>query len=274
MAFDPETDPRLNVDTDKFPGETGRVVKSVIDLRRMPDATSGIDTQGIYGQLLVILERKNGWAWVQLAHDGYVGWTEDEGVAVGMGEVTTHLVSAPRTYLYSQADLQSPRVRPLSMGSELAIVGEAETRGTRYFTLADGSAVVANHMVDTGYVFDDYVSVAASFMHTPYLWGGNSGFGIDCSGLVQLSQRMCGTPVDRDSDMQEATFGDPIAWDGERKRGDLIFWKGHVGIMSDPDTLLHSNGNTMNVAEENFGAAVKRIAWLYGEPTSARRFRD
>ena len=270
MAFDAATDRRLNVDSG-LAGEPSRVIRSVIDLRREPDAASGIDTQAIYGQRLASFDRKAGWSLVQLAHDGYVGWTEDDGIAEGYAR-STHVVAVPRTYLYSSADLKSPRLRPLSMGSELAGIDEAETRGTRYMVLEDGSAVIAGHMLRVDDSCDDFVSVAETLLQTPYLWGGNAAFGIDCSGLVQLSQRMCGVSVLRDSDMQEATAGEPIALDGERKRGDLIFWKGHVGIMADSDTLLHANGNSMNVAMEDFAGAVERIAWLYGEPTAARRF--
>src|SRR5690606_24662457 len=149
-------------------------------------------------------------------------------------------------------------------------VGAAETRGTAYFVLPDGTALIRSHcrpLAETPP--EDYVDMAARFLETPYLWGGRSGFGIDCSALVQLSLMMVGQSAPRDSDMQ-AAIGTEITRE-ELRRGDLVFWKGHVGIMEDDETLLHANGHTMTVARENLDAAIERIGWLYSRPTGFRR---
>ena len=134
--------------------------------------------------------------------------------------------------------------------------------------------MIAKHLAPAGKFAADYVEVAETLLHTPYLWGGVSGFGIDCSGLVQLSMRMAGKSVLRDSDMQAATIGDRArsrrGFRGAR-RGDLVFWNGHVGIMADPDTLIHASGHTMTVAREPLRQAIDRIGYLYGGPTGFRR---
>ncbi len=249
-------------------GEPASVTVPVAPLRPVPQLDRGIDTELLWGESLRVYDRAGGFAWVQADWDGYVGYLPEH--MIGPPTRPTHRIVAPRTFVYPQAELRKPASCALSMGSLITVEGEAETRGTRYFMLAGGEAVIAAHCLPVGETLgDDYVSVAARFVETPYLWGGRSGFGIDCSGLVQLALMMTGRPSPRDSDMQ-ASFGKEI----DRKdlrRGDLVFWKGHVGIMEDEATLLHANGHTMTVAREDFDAAVRRIGWLYDQPTGYRR---
>ncbi len=249
-------------------GEPACVVTPVAALRPFPDLGRGIDTELLHGESVRVFDRANGFAWVQADADGYVGYLPEE--MIGPAVEPTHRITAVRTFVYPEAELRKPPLRALSMGSLVTIIGDAETRGTLYFLLAEGGAVIAAHCLPVDApMAQDYVSVATKFVETPYLWGGRSGFGIDCSGLVQLALMMVGRKAPRDSDMQ-ASFGNPISRD-ELRRGDLVFWKGHVGIMEDEETLLHANGHTMTVARENFEAAVKRIGWLYEQPTGYRR---
>jgi cell wall-associated NlpC family hydrolase len=249
-------------------GEPASVLAPVVSLRPLPDLARGIDTELLRGESLRVFDRAEGFAWVQADWDGYVGYLPEE--MIGPPVEPTHRIAAPRTFLYPAAELRKPPIAALSMGSLVAVVGEAETRGTRYFLLSGGEAVIAAHCLPVGEnIGDDYVAVAARFIETPYLWGGRSGFGIDCSGLVQLALMMTGRKAPRDSDMQ-ASFGKEIGRD-DLTRGDLVFWKGHVGIIEDEQTLLHASGHTMTVARENFDAAVKRIGWLYEQPTGYRR---
>ena len=251
-------------------GEPARLAVAVAGLRPRPDTASGIDTELLFGEDVTVFDRADGWAWVQAKTDGYVGYLPEGVLATGTDQPTHHVI-VPRTFVYPGADLRFPASAALSMGSRIAVVGEAETRGTRYFLLADGRAVVAGHCLPLGtYATDDYVAIAARFLETPYLWGGRSGFGIDCSGLVQLALQMTGRTAPRDSDMQASGLGAVIARE-DLRRGDLVFWKGHAGIMADEKTLLHANGHTMTVALEDFEAAVKRIGWLYEMPTGYRR---
>ena len=251
-------------------GEAGAVAAPVADLRPKPDLNVGIDTQLLLGEPLRIFERRDGWAWVQAETDGYVGYMV-EAELVSPVQQLTHWIVQPRTFVYPEPDMKRPRGLALSLCSRIAVTGEAETRGTRYLALAGGGFVVAAHCAPLGTVAsDDYVAIAARLLETPYLWGGKSAFGIDCSGLVQLSMMMAGKSAPRDSDMQAAGLGDEIGFDKVR-RGDLVFWKGHVAIMEDEKTMIHANGHTMSVAREGLKAAVERIGYLYGAPTICRR---
>ncbi|MBB4009602.1 C40 family peptidase [Allorhizobium taibaishanense] len=285
MAPDHKLDRRLNayrpdladaalaslVEAERFvEGIPARVTVPVAALRPRPDLASGIDTELLLGEEVKVFDRADGWAWVKAVSDGYVGYLPE--TALGPIEAPpTHWVTVPRSFLYTGPDLRFPNQLAISMGSRLTVTGEAETRGTRYFLLDDGRAVIADHCRSIGTPAGvDYVAVAARFLETPYLWGGRSGHGIDCSGLVQLSMLMCGLQAPRDSDMQAAGLGNPIDR-SDLRRGDLIFWKGHAGIMEDERTLLHANGHTMSVAREDVDAAIARIGWLYEQPTGYRR---
>lgn len=276
-AFRPDlADRRLEgeVEATRFvAGRPMRICVPVADVRREPRMDCGIDTQFLFGDDVAVFEEAGGFAWVQGARDAYVGYVAAAALT-GRDHALTHLVSVPRTFLYPGPDLRFPRRAALSMGSALAVTGTAETRGTAYALLPSGEAVIAAHLCRIGDPVADYVAVAERFEGTPYLWGGVSGFGIDCSGLVQLAMRMAGRDAPRDSDMQADGLGerlDPGTDFSGLRRGDLVFWKGHVAIMLDADIMIHANGHTMLVSREGLREAVARIGYLYGGPTGFRR---
>ncbi|MCP9229304.1 NlpC/P60 family protein [Mesorhizobium sp. LMG 17147] len=262
------------VSADRFvAGRPARISASVADIRRAPRPDAGVDTQLLFGEDVLVFEDVGGWAWIQAERDGYVGYVADT-VLGGRDHAATHVVSVPRTFLYPGPDLRFPVSGELSMGSSVAVTGSAETRGTHYALLPSGQAVISGHLRPVAEFAPDYVAVAESFLGTPYLWGGVSGFGIDCSGLVQLAMHMAGRQVLRDTDMQAATVGEPLDPGPDfagLRRGDLVFWKGHVAIMTDPETMIHANGHTMLVSREGLREAVARIGYLYGGPTGFRR---
>jgi cell wall-associated NlpC family hydrolase len=276
-AFRPDlADARLRgeVDAARFvEGRRARIAISVADIRETPRPDGGLSTQALHGDDVRVFDVTEGWAWIQLERDGYVGYVGDT-VLAGRGDAPTHVVTAPRSFLYPGPDLKLPATGALSMGSGVTVTGSAETRGTRYALLASGEAVIEKHLAPIGWRADDYVAVAEMLLHTPYLWGGATAFGIDCSGLVQLSMRMAGSSVLRDSDMQAATIGkeiSPSAGHVGLRRGDLVFWKGHAAVMTDAETMIHANGHTMSVSREPLKEAVERISYLYGAPTGFRR---
>ena len=166
-----------------------------------------------------------------------------------------------------------------SMGNALCVVDEIETRGTKYAILKSGDAVVSDHIRPVGEHATDYVSVAETMLHTPYLWAGTTAFGLDCSGFVKLAKLMSGSHILRDSDMQAATAGDEIDPGSQFEfieRGDLIFWRGHVGICQGLDDngiqmIIHANGHSMDVTSEPLMDAIDRIAYLYEKPLGVRR---
>lgn len=277
VAWRPDlADARLEgqVQAERFvKGEPRRVALPVADLRAEPRPDCPIDHQLLLGEPVALFEEREGWAWVQARTSGYVGWMRADGLAADAGE-PTHVVCVPRTFLYPEADLKQPALACLSMRSLIAPVGSETARGTDYLLLDDGSAVVDRHVRLRDRHDTDFVSVARRFLGTPYLWGGASGLGLDCSGLIHLAMAMCGRSAPRDSDMQAAGLGaeiDPGVNHSGLRRGDLVFWRGHVAIVEGDGNLLHANGYTMDVTSEPFGQAVERIATLFEHPIGYRR---
>ena len=251
-------------------GTAGRVMTPLADLRPHPDQNVGIDSQLLFGERVQIFDRANGFAWVRAELDGYVGYVSESAIDGGGDQPPTHWVTALRTFRYAEPDMKRPIVDQVSIGSRLRVVGETEVRDTRYALTDDGYAVVAAHLAPIDTASLGHVAWAARFIETPYLWGGRSGFGIDCSGLVQMTLMMSGKIAPRDSDMQADGLGVEIGFD-ERSRGDFVFWKGHVAILEDEETVIHANGHTMTVARETLADAITRIGPVYGQPTNLRR---
>lgn len=258
------------VEAERFvAGTPAAVAVPVAALRPKPDLAVGIDTELLLGETVQVLENRAGWCWIKSHLDGYVGYLPADCLAERV-IFPTHVVNVQRTFLYPEPELRKPHLAVLSIGSRIAVQAFVEgARGNRYAVLEDGRAIFEKHVSPLGEEAD-FVEIASRFLHTPYLWGGRSGLGIDCSALVQLSLQFAGKNAPRDTDMQASGLGRPVTRE-ELRRGDLVFWKGHVAIMEDADAILHANGHTMTVARENFAAAVERIAWLYDEPTVYRR---
>lgn len=261
-------DPRLHPDVPNLAeAPVGAVAAPLASVRKHASASAMQVTQALMGERLRLLERRDGWAWVQLLRDGYVGYVE-EAALTDAPPAATHRVSVPSTFLYPQANIKSHPAVSVPMNAEIAAVAD----DGKFLRLADGRFVFARHAKPLGESETDFVAVAEQFLHVPYLWGGKSVAGLDCSGLVQLSLEACGLASRRDSDMQEAEFGQAIglALDGLR-RGDLVFWSGHVGVMTDAESLLHANGHHMQVVREPLRQAIERIAAAGCEVTSIRR---
>lgn len=252
-----------------------RVTADSVALRPAPDAERPIDTEALHGETVTVFEtREDGWAWGQLSTDGYVGYLP-QAALVPAGPPPTHRVAALRSFRYPRADLKFPPLGCVSLGARVRVVDRTTTRGLDYALLDDGSAMVARHLVPLDRTGTDWVAVAEAFLGTPYLWGGRTSLGLDCSALIQLAAAAAGIAIPRDTDMQERAAGTPLdlaaGFEGAR-RGDLVFWKGHVGVLQDARTLLHANGFTMTVASESLDVAVARIAASeWGAVTALRR---
>lgn len=247
-----------------------RVVAPSAPIRREPRPDAPLDTEALCGELVQVYERHEGWAWGQLAGDGYVGYLPDEALRLEAG-APTHRVAALRTFLYPGPSIKLPPLAALSLGAGVAVV---EMAGD-FAVLADGGHLFQRHLVPLDRTEPDFVAVAERFLGVPYLWGGKTSLGLDCSGLTQLALGAAGIATPRDSDQLEASVGQPVPFDDSLdglRRGDLVFWKGHVGILTDPDTLLHANGYTMDVHREPLREARDRIRdKSFGAITSIRR---
>lgn len=241
------------------PGVRRRVAVPVTALKRRPAMDASLDSEALFGETVTVYEETDeGWAWGQLETDGYVGWFSADALAPA-GAPATHQVSALATFLYPGPEMKLPPVAVLPFGARLTVTGTLEKRGLVY-GLTQGGAVVLRHLVPLGTAEPDWVAVAERFVGRPYLWGGRSSVGIDCSGLVQTALNAAGVPAPRDSDMQAAELGTPLPAGTPLVRGDLAFWPGHVGILLDDTRLLHASGYQMSVVVEPFAEAVARIA--------------
>ena len=250
-------------------GEVFEVNETIAPLRRAPSPDAELMTQALKGERVTIYDRNDeGWAWGQLNIDGYVGWLPDSSLA---RETTapTHKVTAIRTFAFPGPSIKLPPSDSLVMGSWVEI-----TREQGAFAITrDGQYLPRHHLADLHDYESDYVAIAERFVGTPYLWGGKSSLGIDCSGLVQISLNAAGTGCPRDSDMQQDGLGRALSPAEMKKlqRGDLIFWKGHVAIVRDVDTMVHANAHHMATVIENTREAIARIKAAGSEVTAIKR---
>lgn len=245
-------------------GRPARVTVACAELCRSPGGAR--ERQLLFGAAVAVFEARGGWAFVQAARDGYVGWLARR--ALGPVGEATHLVAAPASHLYPAPDIHAREVMALSFGARVRVVDEAA--GGRFARTACGRFVPAAHLRALSEPFDDPAGVALRLIGTPYLWGGNSRAGMDCSGLVQAALHACAIACPGDSDLQQG-LGTALAPDAPLARGDLVFWAGHVGIMADAAALVHANAHHMAVAAEALAGAVARIAAEGGGPVTARR---
>ena len=250
-------------------GQAFEIVDAIAPLRRAPSSDAMLETQALKGETVTVYDRDGeGWAWGQLASDGYVGWLPDRALAK-LNTALTHKVTALRTLVFPGPSIKLPPVDTLTLGAKIAVIRHEGN----FAITAENCFLTSQHLATLDRFADDFVAVAEQFCGTPYLWGGKTSLGTDCSGLVQVALNACGTGAPRDSDMQEAGLGRTLsrAESQRLRRGDLIFWKGHVAIARDADTIVHANAHHMATAIENTRAAIRRIAATGREVTSIKR---
>jgi cell wall-associated NlpC family hydrolase len=242
-----------------------RCTAAVTAVRRVPAPDGEQLDQLLFGEAFAVLDQADGWAWGQARRDGYVGFVARAALDEA-GPRPTHRVSALRAYAFAAPDLKSPASGPLSINS-LVAAGPSRER----FVMAEGLGWVLEHqLAPIGRFETDFVAVAERFVGAGYLWGGREAQGLDCSGLVQQAMFACGRSCPRDTDQQQA-LGAPVAAEALR-RGDLVFWPGHVAVMVDPLRIVHASGHHGTVVVEPLAEAIARIeAAGAGRPAAHRR---
>lgn len=245
-------------------GSAMQVVTGTADVRQAPSHEAPLVTQALFGEALILYEDAEGWGWVQLERDSYVGYIAMAALAEGRPQ-PTHRVAVNRTLVYPCPDMKMPSRRASPLGAAVRV---RATQGA-FAQIGDFAFVFTGHLKPFGERETDFVAVAEQLLHTPYLWGGKTSLGIDCSGLVQVSLDAAGIAAPRDTDLQEKAIGAPLPPGEPLRRGDLVFWRGHVGIMQDETRLLHANAHHMLVVSEPLAEAVARIA----QPVSTVRRR-
>ncbi len=253
-------------------GALYEVVAPQAPLRAAPSQEASLQTEALKGERITVYEiNEEGWAWGQLESDGYVGYLP-AGALHKPGAPPTHRVTALRTLIFPGPSIRLPPVESNAFGCLLAIT---RTEGPLAVT-ASGGYVPARHLAPVAAIEMDFVAVAERFVGSPYLWGGKTSFGLDCSGLVQIALAACGISCPRDSDMQEKAVGEPVADSPDSpslRRADLIFWNGHVAIVRDETSLLHANAFHMSVVIEPAAEAIARIRASGSDITGVRRMR-
>ena len=250
-------------------GEEFEISEAVAPLRLGPSSDAELATQALRGERVTIYDRNGeGFAWGQLNSDGYVGWLPDRALTKP-GAAPTHKVTALRTFAFPGPSIKLPPVDTLVMGTTVTVLREDGP----FAVTREGWHLPRQHIAIIGQNAEDFVAVAERFAGTPYLWGGKSSFGIDCSGLVQVSLNAAGTGCPRDSDMQEDGLGRTLDSAEARRlqRGDLIFWKGHVAIVRDTDSIVHANAHHMATVVENTRTAIARIKAAGSEVIAIKR---
>jgi cell wall-associated NlpC family hydrolase len=250
-------------------GEACEIIDAIAPMRGAPSSDAMLATQALKGESVTVYDRNGeGWAWGQLTSDGYVGWVPASALAKP-GAAPTHKITALRSLVFPGPSIKLPPIDILTLGATITVI-----RHEGSFAVArDGSFLPSQHLGELDRFEPDFVAVAEQFCGTPYLWGGKTSLGVDCSGLVQIALNACGTFCPRDSDMQEAALGRTMSASEAQnlRRGDLIFWSGHVAIARDADTIVHANAHHMATAVENTRAAIARIAATGNAVVSIKR---
>ena len=242
-------------------GEPAQLIQPLTDLLASPDGAR--QRQLLLGDAFTVIDRHDGFAFGQAAKDGYCGYLPE--TALGPHKPPTHWIAAPMTVLYPQADMKLRETGGLTLGARVTALGE-----TGKFTQTTRGYVPTLHLKPIGEWHKDPVAIAQTYLGTPYLWGGNSRAGLDCSGLVQACLMSCGMNCPGDSDLQQG-LGKPISDKAALKRGDLLFWDGHVALCMNADFMIHATAAFMAVVMENTRSAIKRIADQGYGPVIARR---
>lgn len=240
------------VDAPTYVEGTWKAIRSpVADLRAAPGGAR--DRQLVTGERFLVLEDREGWSFGRAERDGYVGYIPSE--QLGEDTEATHLVAVRASHAYKMPSLKAPEMSPLTFGARVRVTDERH----HYFEIGHESFVPKPHLRPLDRPFRDPATVAQLYFGTPYLWGGNSSWGIDCSGLIQAACLACHLPCPGDTDLQQAALGHSVPNGSALERGDLLFWKGHVAMAVDEATLIHANAHHMAVAYEPAAAAIARI---------------